>query len=228
MTSKILIIEDEINLRKSLEDYLAGEGFQTYSADLLKTAELKMSESPDLVLLDWMLPDGHGIELLKKWRQLGVKTPVILLTARADLIDKVLGLELGANDYLTKPFEPRELLARIHVQLRQVNSPQTIDFKYHPDFLEQGYIRLNLSSREVFYHENRVDLTKTEYDLLKYLMASPNQVYSREELLKQVWGYNKTPTTRTVDTHILQLRQKTHPDYFETMHGIGYRFKAKI
>jgi DNA-binding response OmpR family regulator len=223
MTRKILIVEDEMNLLKSLSDYLEGEGFQIFTANSLQTAELKMHASPDVVLLDWMLPDGQGIDLLKKWRHAGINIPVILLTARADLIDKVLGLELGANDYLTKPFEPRELLARIHVQLRQIQP----DHHTEATILEISDIRLVISSREVFYQDKKIELTKMEYYLLKLLLENSNQVFSREELLKQVWGYDKSPTTRTVDTHILQLRQKTHPDLFETMHGIGYRFKVK-
>ena len=217
MIANILIIEDEVNLQQSLRDYLTGEGFAVTTVSLLKDATVSF----DLILLDWMLPDGQGIDLLKSWRQTGLKTPVILLTAKSDLIDKVLGLELGANDYITKPFAPRELLARIHVQLRQ-----TRDVRHNSD-VELSGIKIVFASREVYYHHQKIDLTKTEYDLLKFLMQNPNQVFSREELLKNVWGYERFPTTRTVDTHILQLRQKIAADLFETMHGIGYRFKEK-
>lgn len=219
---KILLIEDELNLQKSLAEYLSKEGFILITSSSLNDAETALVDQPDLILLDWMLPDGQGIELIKKWRATGNMIPIILLTARSELIDKVLGLELGANDYLTKPFEPRELLARIHVQIRLLGQ------KENRDVLTIANIKFVTSSREVFYLNNKLELTKTEYDLLKIFVENPNKVFSREELLNQVWGYDRTPTTRTVDTHILQLRQKTHPELFETMHGVGYRFRAKL
>lgn len=219
---KILLIEDELNLQKSLAEYLSKEGFLVITSSSLHDAETSLTEKPDLILLDWMLPDGQGIELIKKWRTAGNMIPIILLTARSELIDKVLGLELGANDYLTKPFEPRELLARIHVQIRSL-AP-----KENRDVMTIANIQFVTSSREVFYLNTKLDLTKTEYDLLKIFVENPNKVFSREELLNQVWGYDRTPTTRTVDTHILQLRQKTHAELFETMHGVGYRFRVKL
>ena len=219
--TKILIVEDELSIRIPLVEYLKKEGFEILTADTLAEAEKKLSENPSLVLLDWMLPDGQGIELLRNWRQRGLLIPTILLTARTELIDKVVGLELGANDYLTKPFEPRELVARIRVQLRQI-SGQRVDEK-----ISGAEILLNRTTREGFFQNKLIDLTKTEFELLKIFLENPNQVFSREELLKHVWGYDHSPTTRTVDTHILQLRQKTSAELFETVHGIGYRFKVK-
>ena len=223
--TKILLVEDEANVCKPLAEYLRKEGFVTIEANSIFGAELKMADSPDLVLLDWMLPDGQGIELLKKWRRNGILTPTILLTAKADLIDKVLGLELGANDYVTKPFEPRELVARIRVQLRQVEMLQTPNKIPPENVITVGGICLNAANHEASFLNNPLDLTKTEFELLRLFVENPNQVFSREELLKRVWGYDQFPTTRTVDTHILQLRQKTRPDFFETVHGIGYRFR---
>jgi DNA-binding response OmpR family regulator len=223
--NRILLVEDEINVRTSLETYLKKEGFQILLANSIEAAESKINEMPDLVLLDWMLPDGQGMELLKKWRSQGIHIPTILLTARVDLIDKIIGLELGANDYVTKPFEPRELVARIRVQLRQKAIEQGSFVAEKNNLIESSEISLNLATREVFYQKKNVELTKTEFDLLRTFLANPNQIFSREELLKQVWGYKQYPTTRTVDTHILQLRQKTRVDFFETIHGIGYRFR---
>jgi DNA-binding response OmpR family regulator len=174
-----------------------------------------------------MLPDGQGIESLKKWRAKNLQTPVILLTARAELIDKVLGLELGGNDFVTKPFEPRELVARIRVQLRARQPSQGAPGSIQPAGLSLGGITLNVSTVEVFYLGSLVAITKTEFELLKMFLENPNQVFSREELLKKVWGYDQFPSTRTVDTHVLQLRQKFRPEMFETVHGIGYRFREK-
>lgn len=151
--------------------------------------------------------------------------PILMLTARADLIDKVVGLELGADDYITKPFEPRELVARIQARLRSVSNVTAEKPKEQKPSIEVGDFNLNLTTREVTYRKKLLELTKTEFELLKMLIENPNQVFSREELLKKVWGYDQYPTTRTVDTHILQLRQKTNADLFETAHGIGYRFK---
>lgn len=223
--TRILLAEDEVNVRKPLEDYLRKEGFHVVEAASLREAETKIADAPDVILLDWMLPDGQGIELLKKWRRAGVLTPTILLTSRADLVDKVLGLELGANDYVTKPFEPRELVARIRVQLRQIEITQTPAKAQKEQRVDVSGISLNVTTHEATYTGTILGLTKTEFELLRVFLESPNQVFSREELLKKVWGYDQYPTTRTVDTHILQLRQKTKPDFFETVHGIGYRFR---
>jgi DNA-binding response OmpR family regulator len=225
MSPAILLVEDEVNVSGPLADYLAKEGFRVARAGTLAEAETRLEEArPELVLLDWMLPDGQGIELLKRLRARGLEVPTILLTARAELVDKVLGLELGANDYVTKPFEPRELVARIRVQLRAAEPGARAPVGESP--LERAGIRMEPRSREVRYEGKMLELTKTEYELLRVFLENPNQVFSREELLKQVWGYEQYPTTRTVDTHILQLRQKTKALLFETVHGIGYRFRC--
>ena len=223
--TKILLVEDEISIRNSLQDYLSREGFAVTIASNFKEADAKFKGQEALILLDWMLPDGQGIELVKKWRSQGYSTPIIFLTARAELIDKVLGLELGANDYVVKPFEPRELVARMRVQLRS-NTPAGQKTKL-PLVLEVADIALNETTHEVFYLGAKIELAKTEYQLLKLFLENPSQVFSREELLKRVWGYEQYPSTRTVDTHILNLRNKTNPEYFETVHKIGYRFRVK-
>lgn len=215
---KILFIEDDRGLNESLTQYLSRELFIVTSV-FSYSEGLKQNPSHfDLVILDWNLSDGQGIDLLKKWRFKQITTPVIFLTAKADLTDKVVSLESGANDYLTKPFEPRELLARIRVQLRhQIKST---------DHFSIGPLRIISSERKAFYNSGELVLSKTEFDLLSFLARSPDQVFSREELLKEVWGYDRSPTTRTVDTHILQLRQKLTSELFETVHGIGYRLRS--
>lgn len=217
---KLLLVEDDENLAKSLVEYLTREQFFVEHARSIAEAKTKTSTSIQIILLDWMLPDGQGIDYLKWLRAEKVTAPIIFLTARTDLIDRVLGLESGANDYITKPFEPRELLARIRVQMRSYEKkPSALQH------LELGHFRLQLESREAFYKGELMDLTKKEYDLLCYFAVSPNRVFSREELLNAVWGYENYPTTRTVDTHILQLRQKSSDEYFETVRGVGYRFR---
>lgn len=213
----ILLVEDEKNLRESIAEFLKNEGYHIESVASYKQALQKDPNLHDLIILDWNLTDGQGIDLLKLWRKTS-KIKVLLLTARADIVDRVLGLELGAQDYLTKPFDPRELLARIRVQLRAeiTEKVKTLAF---------GHLKIQEDLREVFFKETKVTLTKMEYDLLLFLVTNPNKPFSRDELLNAVWGMENFPSTRTVDNHILQLRNKLHPEYFETIHGIGYRFK---
>lgn len=215
--AKILLVEDDQSLGPALSENLSKEGFQvTLKTSLKETREANFAEI-DLVLLDWMLPDGQGIDLL---RDVPKGLPVILLTARTDLVDKVLGLESGAIDYVTKPFEPRELIARIRAHMRsQQNKQEFIEEK-----IAQGELELNRSERKAYLKGTEVILTKMEFDLLFLLMSSPKQIFSREKLLDKVWGYENYPTTRTVDTHVLQIRQKIGNDVIETIRGIGYRF----
>jgi DNA-binding response OmpR family regulator len=217
----ILLIEDDANLGVSLKNYLEGEGYTLKLLTTLKEAsELDLSNFK-IIILDWMLPDGQGLDFLKKIRQSLISNPVIMLTARAELIDKVIALESGANDYLTKPFEPRELVARIRVQLREKLSGKKQGFEK----VEIGELIIDKNRREPTFSGKKIELTKLEYDLLLLMAEAPGKPFSREELLNKIWGYESYPTTRTVDTHILQLRQKTSDDYVETIRGIGYRFK---
>lgn len=215
---KILLVEDDKALSESLAQYLKREFFEVITALSFAEANRVAFDLFDLVILDWNLGDGQGIDLLKSWQSKNLQKPVLFLSAKTDLTDKVLSLECGAVDYITKPFAPRELLARIRVHLR---SP-----KSNSESISVGPIQISISNREVKYQGETVVLSKTEFDLLRFLAQNPNQVFSREELLKEVWDYNKAPTTRTVDTHILQLRQKLNSDCFETIHRIGYRLKV--
>lgn len=217
--NKILLIEDDPSLGPALKKTLEQNSYEVHLCQNLSSAREKTFSNYNLVLLDWMLPDGQGIDLLK---DIGGSVPVIMLTARADLIDKVLGLESGASDYLTKPFEPRELIARIRVQLRQPT-------KSADDPLEEfktDHITFNLSERKIFFKGEEMIFTKMEFDLLYLLARNPKQIFSREKLLDKVWGYENYPTTRTVDTHVLQIRQKLTNDVIETIRGVGYKFNS--
>jgi DNA-binding response OmpR family regulator len=215
---KVLIIEDDTNLGSSLKKIIETEGFQAHLAVNLLQAREALSESFDIIVLDWMLPDGQGIDFLREIRNRSKSIPIIMLTARTELIDKVLGLETGANDYMTKPFESRELIARIRVQLREKTATKDYDEK-----LTFGKIQIDIREREVLFDGKKVNLTKMEFDLLRILVENPKQTFSRENLLDKVWGYENFPTTRTVDTHVLQLRQKLSDDVIETVRGLGYR-----
>jgi DNA-binding response OmpR family regulator len=221
---QILMVEDDPSLGASLKSYLEKEGMDiTHAKNLLEASE-KYGAQTDLIILDWMLPDGQGIDFLREVRKDNSSTPVIMLTARTELIDKVLGLESGANDYITKPFEPRELVARMRAQLRQ--SQNQTKKPEGTDFIKVGELRIDFSTRQVEFNNEMIEMTKMEFELLRLLAETPGRAFSREEILNKVWGYENYPSTRTVDTHVLQLRQKLSDDLFETIRGIGYRFKG--
>lgn len=224
MKNKILVVEDDREIAKSLADYLRNE---SYAVEMVHSAKdfQKIKMDFNLVIMDWMLPDGQGIDLLKKMRDQNISAPVIFLTAKSDLIDKVLGLESGAQDYLTKPFDTRELLARIRVHLRGASGNGHVDLNIK-NRIEVGPLRIMLNSRELFYKDQLVETTRKEFDLISLLMQNPNSVFTRDELLNKVWGFENFPTTRTVDTHVLQLRQKTSEDLILTVRGVGYRLKT--
>lgn len=215
---QILIIEDDPNLGPSLKKICESEGLVTFLATNLEEARTMLTASIDVIILDWMLPDGQGIDFLTEIRKKSFGTPVIMLTARSEVIDKVVGLESGANDYVTKPFESRELIARIRVQLRKNE-----DIKPIFDRLVHGRLVVNVQEKEVLFDNKRIILTKMEYELIKLLAENPRQTFSRENLLDKVWGYDNFPTTRTVDNHVLQIRQKTTDSIIETVRGMGYR-----
>ena len=219
----VLIIEDHQNISLSLKDLIIKEGHQVVICENLALAREQFiptaSVKPDLIILDWMLPDGQGLDFLIELRKQGVTTPVIFLTARAEVVDKVLGLEMGANDYLTKPFEPRELIARVRVQLR-VKTPEPTGS------LTVGSLVIDRIRHKVSFKGAAVELVKKEFDLLVLLAESPEKVFSRDEILNKVWGYEVYPTTRTVDTHIMLLRQKIDEQLIETVRSVGYRLKV--
>ena len=220
---RLLLVEDDFNLGNSLENYLKNEGFEVKLCRNLQEARSIDISNIRAIVLDWMLPDGQGIDFLKELRAGGSQIPIILLTARDDLIDKVLGLESGANDYMTKPFEPRELVTRIRVQIRDF-TPGHESAK----IIEYGELKIDAVARKVFFRSDEITMTKMEFDFLFLLAESPGRSFSREEILNKVWGFENYPSTRTVDTHVLQLRQKLSDEMIETVRGVGYRFYKKV
>ena len=224
---RILIVDDEPEMVRGLEDNLRFEGYQTVAApDGRRGLALALSEAPDLILLDVMMPGMSGWDLCRELRRRGLDVPVIMLTARGEEVDRVLGLELGADDYVTKPFSLRELMARIRAVLRRPGPRQKFEeFAF-------GDVRVHLRARQAFKSGREVRLTRKEFDLLRYLIEHPGEVITRDRLLDEGWGYEQFPTTRTVDTHILRLRQKfeddpERPAHILTAHGQGYRFVAE-
>lgn len=217
--ANVLIIEDHQNISLSLKELIVKEGHHVSVSENLAKAREHIKLKPDLIILDWALPDGQGLDFLVDLRKQGIATPVIFLTARADVVDKVLGLEMGANDYLTKPFEPRELLARLRVQLR--TKAQEL-----AGTLTVGSLMIDRIRHKVIFKGLAIELVKKEFELLVLLAESPEKVFSRDEILNKVWGYDIYPTTRTVDTHIMLLRQKIDDQLIETVRSVGYRLKV--
>lgn len=219
---RLLLVEDDESLGMSLTRYLSSEKYEVDLAKSIAEAREKLNKEHELIILDWMLPDGQGIDYLKELREQKNQTPIVMLTARNDLIDKVIGLESGANDYITKPFEPRELVARIRVQARTSEMVQT-DIGDN-DVIEVEELLIDRSQRIVSFKGEEKTLTKMEFDLLYLLAEKPGRAFSRDEILNKVWGFENYPTTRTVDTHVLQLRQKFADAMIETVRGVGYKF----
>ena len=225
--NRILLVEDEDNLREQLSSFLVSQGFVVTGRGSIALAQKEDPGLFDLAILDWNLKDGEGVDLVKAWRGIGSRLPVIMLTARTDVIDRVVGLEIGANDYVLKPYEPRELLARIRAQLRAARgvaggvSDQT--GRSNSEVIQCGEFQINLDERAVRFRGTEVDLTKMEFDLLLVLARAAGKVFTRDELLTRVWGLETSTETRTVDAHIGKLRQKFGEDSIETVRGLGYR-----
>jgi len=224
MNESILIVEDEAALRATLSDRLRGEGYVVETAADGHEAVEKASNLPfDLIILDLMLPSRSGLDVCRDIRQAGMATPILMLTARNETTDKVVGLKLGADDYVTKPFESAELLARIEVLLRRV--PIQIGQGIH----EFGSIRVDVKRAKVTREGKPVYLTGREFQLLRYFIERPGTTIPRKELLQSVWGYVADALTRTVDTHVASLRQKLEanpkrPELIVTVSGTGYKF----
>jgi DNA-binding response OmpR family regulator len=226
MLRTILVVDDKASVRKLVQEYLAEEGFHVVTAENGREALfVARHEKPDLILLDIMMPEMGGYEFMRAYTRES-DTPIILLTAKVDESDKVLGLELGADDYVTKPFSMRELLARIRAVLRRVDKAAPA-----AEVLRAAGIILDKGARQVMVGERAVHLTPTEFDLLAVLMSAPGRVFSREDLLTELQGIAFEAIERTVDVHIRNLRTKSEPDpgnprYVETVFGVGYRFCA--
>lgn len=225
--NKVLIVEDEPGLVLTLSDRLGNEGFEVQSAmDGEEGFALAVKNQFDLIILDVMLPKKNGFDVCRDIRKEGITTPILMLTAKGETIDKVLGLKLGADDYLTKPFETVELLARVEAILRRV--PKTESDVIINDF-HFGDVLIDVKKAEVSKMGRLIELSAMEFKLLKFLVENCGSVHTRDELLDSVWGYDATPTTRTVDVHIAWLRQKLesnpkHPKHIQTVHGMGYKF----
>ncbi len=221
---RILLVEDELPIRQMIAFNLTRAGFEVDEAGDSASARRQIADSrPDLLLVDWMLPDSSGLELTRTLRRepANREIPIIMLTARADERDRVLGLDSGADDYITKPFSPRELLSRVNAVLRR--SAPAAD-----EPLVAGKLRLDPVSHRVYAGDREIGLGPTEYRLLKFLMENPDRVYSRTQVLDNVWGQNVYVEERTVDVHIRRLRQVLEgfaaDHYVQTVRGAGYRF----
>jgi two-component system phosphate regulon response regulator PhoB len=227
MPKRIAVVEDEAELASLIEYNLARSGYQPHvlsgAGGTIKSLE---QIKPDLVILDVMLPEADGFELCRQIRrsQTLARTPVLFLTARTDEVDRVLGLEIGGDDYMTKPFSPRELIARVKAHLRRE------EMDTEPAAIEVGPFRLDRTARRVFLGDAELELTSTEFNLLEFFLTHPGRAWSRDQLLESVWGEQRYVTPRTVDVHVRRLRERIesqpdNPRYLTTVRGFGYRFE---
>ena len=226
MSKRILLIEDEPGLVVTVGDFLRNENYLVETATDGEVGLRRAKEEAfDLLILDVMLPLKNGFDVLRDLRQQGIRTPALMLTARGQIVDKILGLKLGADDYMTKPFDPGEMLARIEAILRRVlqdQDPSSEVFSF-------GDVRVDFRRAEVTRAGHPVELAAREFQLLRHFITHRETVLSRDELLDKVWGYDSMTVTRTIDVHVGQLRQKLepnprHPRHLVTVHGLGYKF----
>ena len=225
MSEKILIVEDEIELAKVIRDYLENAGFRVDSVDNGSAAVSAFQHNPpDLVLLDLNLPGMDGLDVAREIRRIN-DVPIIMVTARVEETDRLIGLELGADDYITKPFSPREVVARVRAVLRRTRKPVTM-----PEVIECGVVVIDLLRHTVIVADQPIDLTPTEFDLLVAMASQPGRAFSRMQLLESTQGESYEGYERTIDAHIKNLRAKIEadpkkPEFIETVFGIGYRFR---
>ncbi len=225
---RILIADDDANIAELISLYLMKEGYETKrAADGREALRMVPIFDPDLIILDIMMPEMDGYEVCREVRK-NNSTPIIMLTAKGETFDKVLGLELGADDYMVKPFDTKELVARVKAVLRRLDNKESNSKKINFDNL-----MINLSNYSVAYMDENVEMPPKELELLFYLASHPNQVFTREQLLNQIWGYEYYGDTRTVDVHIKRIREKLgndedHPKWsIKTVWGVGYKFEVK-
>jgi len=225
-SARLLLFEDEPGLQLTLSDRLAAEGYHVETAEDGDTAVKRAGGEPfDIIVLDVMLPGRDGFEVARLLRQQGVMTPILMLTARTLVIDRVVGLKLGADDYLTKPFDTSELLARLEALLRRAPAKSGVSLERY----QFGDVAVDVRRAEVTRAGEPLELSAKEFQLLRYFIEHRGATLSREELLHDVWGYAATPSTRTVDVHVAWLRQKLEPNprvpqFILTVHGMGYKF----
>jgi DNA-binding response OmpR family regulator len=218
---QLLIVEDDPGIRESLVDFFTARNFRVLEAASKFEAEILLTDKEfAAVLLDLQLPDGDGLDILRAMRKSGLQTPVILVTARGEEKQRILGLEVGADDYMVKPFSAYELSARLTAVLRRSSGPQGL--------LRLGSCEIDLDGYEIRRDGQAQRLLQKEAELLRFLLRGPGQTFSRDEILREVWGYDAAPTTRTVDTHVYELRRKIEnqpgqPRHLLTVHGVGYR-----
>jgi len=223
--TRILVIEDDPAILRGLKDNLLGESYDVLTAtDGESGYRIIGEEKPDLVILDLMLPRMSGYEICSKVRGEGNAVPILMLTARGEEADRVLGLDLGADDYVTKPFSVRELLARVRALVRRLSPPKVL-----PERLAFDDVTVDFRRYEALKGGQRFEMTRKEFGLLQYLAARAGEVVRRDELLEDVWDYKSYPTTRTIDNHVLSLRGKiednpSEPHHLLTVHGVGYKF----
>jgi DNA-binding response OmpR family regulator len=227
--STVLAIEDDAAILRGLSDNLRFEGYDVVTATDGETGyRLQQERKPDLILLDLMLPRMSGLELCRKLRGEGIQTPILMLTARSEEPDRVLGLDLGADDYVAKPFSVRELMARVRALLRRshLRADGVPDL---PDDLRFGAAEIDFRSYEARLGGKPIEMTRKEFAVLRFLASRAGQVVTRDDLLNEVWGYESYPSSRTVDNHVAGLRAKlerdaSQPEYIKTVHGVGYKF----
>lgn len=220
MTANILLVEDEVKLARFIQLELDSEGYTIHVAhDGLTGLTIARETPPDLVILDWMMPGMTGIEVCRRLRATGIKVPIILLTAKDEVSDRVTGLDAGADDYVIKPFSIEELLARVRAHLRRTHDD-------NPDLSQFGDLSLNRSTRQVFYGDRAIDLTAKEFDLLDYLLLHPRQVITRDQILEKVWGYDFMGDSNIIEVYVRYLRLKLEEQgekrLIQTVRGVGY------
>lgn len=238
MNKKILIVDDEPHILELLKYNLENENYEVIQAETGIEALKKLNKNISLAILDLMLPDIDGLEILKTLRKNNETSniPVIVLTAKGDEFDRVLGLELGADDYIAKPFSIRELIARIKALLRRVNdnsNNNNIEIENNKNIIKFDDVEMNEINRSVSINNKIIEMTLKEFELLRLIIKSPGKVFTRDELLEKIWGYDYIGETRTIDVHIRQLRKKiekddSNPIYIKTVRGIGYKFREDI
>jgi len=233
MDKRVLIVEDDHDISGLIEIHLKDMGFETLVADRGDTGlELALTEQVDFIILDIMLPGKDGLEVCREIRSAKLKTPILMLTARSEEIDKILGLEMGADDYLTKPFSIRELTARVKAILRRT-ATLNVDGGQGSEIIRHGALVIDKNKRKVILNAERIELTPKEFDLLALMADNPGKSYSRENLLNVVWGYEFAGYEHTVNSHINRLRTKiesdlSKPNYILTSWGVGYRFNDEL
>jgi DNA-binding response OmpR family regulator len=234
LSKRILVIEDDLDMAGILEDQMKDAGYTvTVTHSGASGLEIAGKQEHDLILLDLMLPETDGLEICRRVRAMPSYTPILMLTALSSEIDKVVGLEMGADDYMTKPFSLRELMARIRTILRREDTVRAGKKEDEPETIRRGDLVIDVGKRRVTRSDIPIELTGKEFDLLLHFALKPGRVYSRNQLLDQVWGYGYEGYAYTVNTHINKLRSKLEPDrddprYIQTVWGVGYRFADNL